>query len=137
MKDREYGDYVEDILDSIKAIEEYTDTLTEENFCSNRQVQDAVIRRFEIIGEATKHIPRSIREKYPDVPWKDISGMRNKVIHEYFGVNLRKVWETVKTDIPSLKSAFGRIKEDFVRRPLNLDDMEVDEPEIKLGQRLR
>ncbi len=63
----------------------------------------AVIRNFEIIGEASKHIPETIRGKYPKIPWKEMAGMRDKLIHEYFGVKLEVVWETVKKRFPELK----------------------------------
>ncbi|MEW5760911.1 MAG: DUF86 domain-containing protein [Candidatus Thermoplasmatota archaeon] len=95
--------YLQDILESIQAIEEYTNHLTSDEFCSNRQVQDAVIRRIEIIGEAVKNIQDDIRNKYSDIPWKKIAGMRDVFIHEYFGVKLQRLWEVVKRDLPDLK----------------------------------
>ncbi len=103
--------YIEDVLESISAIEEYTQTITEEEFYVNRQVQDAVLRRFEIIGEAVKNIDKNFKGKYPNIPWKSIAGMRDVLIHEYFGVNLKRVWNVIKTDIPILKQEFLRIKE--------------------------
>ncbi len=103
--------YIEDVLESISAIEEYTQTLTEEEFYNNRQVQDAVLRRFEIIGEAVKNIDKNFKGKYPDIPWKSIAGMRDVLIHEYFGVNLKRVWNVIKTDVPILKQEFLRMRE--------------------------
>lgn len=96
---RDVGVFVEDILESIKRIEEYTQNITEENFYKNVPIQDAVIRRFEIIGEAVKHIPQSLKSKYPDIPWKKITGTRDIFIHEYFGVKLERVWKTIKEDL--------------------------------------
>jgi uncharacterized protein with HEPN domain len=103
--------YIEDVLESISAIEEYTQTLTEEEFHNNRQVQDAVLRRFEIIGEAVKNIDKNFKSKYPDIPWKSIAGMRDVLIHEYFGVNLKRVWNVIKTDVPILKQEFLKMRE--------------------------
>lgn len=96
---RDIGVYLEDILESIKRIDEYTQKITEEDFYKNVPIQDAVVRRFEIIGEATKHIPQSLKSKYPDIPWKKITGTRDIFIHEYFGVKLERVWKTIKEDL--------------------------------------
>ncbi|NWF77936.1 MAG: DUF86 domain-containing protein [Chloroflexi bacterium] len=104
MKKREYGDYLEDISDSIDAIEEFVKGMEFEDFTKDRKTIFAVVRCIEIIGEATKNIPKSIKSKCPEIPWKDIAGMRDKVIHEYFGVDLKVVWKTVKEDIPPIKS---------------------------------
>lgn len=103
--------YLQDILESILAIEEYTGALAEEDFYSNRQVQDAVVRRLEIIGEAVKNIDEYFKNKYPDIPWKKIAGMRDVVAHEYFGVKLERIWEVVKSDVPDLKKRIMKIKE--------------------------
>ena len=75
----------------------------------NYLVQDGVIRQIEIIGEATKKLSTGIRERYSEIPWKDIAGMRDKLVHDYFGVDLAAVWDTVKKDIPALKSRLGNI----------------------------
>lgn len=104
--------YLQDIWESILAIEEYTQGLTEEGFYDNRQVQDAVIRRLEIVGEATKNVDDDFRKRYSDIPWKEMAGMRDVLIHEYFGVNLRRVWQVIKTDLPGLKQKFVVIMEE-------------------------
>ncbi len=95
--------YLDHILDSIGWIEEYTEGMERADFLSNKLVQDGTIRQIEIIGEATKNLSKDFREKYPQVPWKDIAGMRDRLIHHYFGVNLKDVWYTVQVDIPVLK----------------------------------
>ncbi|HAG50696.1 MAG: hypothetical protein A2X87_01085 [Deltaproteobacteria bacterium GWC2_42_51] len=95
--------YLHDIRESILAIEDYIGALTEDDFYKSRQVQDAVLRRLEVIGEAVKNIDDHFRNRYPDIPWKKIAGMRDVVIHEYFGVSLKRVWNVVKKDLPDLK----------------------------------
>lgn len=104
--------YLQDIWESISAIEEYTRNLSEDKFYSNRQVQDAVVRRLEIIGEAVKNIDDDFKNKYPLIPWKKIAGMRDIVAHEYFGVKLDRVWDVVRKDLPNLKEEIGSIMEE-------------------------
>lgn len=79
------------------------------------QLQDAVIRRIEIIGEAVKNIPDGIKGKYPEIPWKEIAGMRDILIHEYFGIDLELTWEVVTRDIPDLKTKLLRMRKELVR----------------------
>ena len=95
--------YLRHILDAIQRIEEYLQGIEEEEFYRNYLVQDGVIRQLEIIGEATKQICQETREKHSPIPWKDIAGMRDKLIHDYFGVDIEQVWITAKNDIPTLQ----------------------------------
>lgn len=103
--------YLQDISESILAIEEYTQQLDEVKFNSNRQVQDAVIRRLEIIGEAVKNIDKHFKDKYPIIEWKEIGGMRDVIAHEYFGVRLDRIWDAIKKDLPYLKEKIRHIIE--------------------------
>ncbi|WP_321428359.1 DUF86 domain-containing protein [uncultured Methanolobus sp.] len=95
--------FLNHILDAINQIEEYIADMTYDGFLDNRLVQDAVVRQLEIIGEATKNLSPTKTEEYPQIPWKEIAGMRDKLIHAYFGVDLEEVWNTTKRDIPYLK----------------------------------
>lgn len=95
--------FLEHILESIDKIEEFTKGISKADFVGSVKSQDAVIRRLEIIGEATKNLPRSFREKHTDIPWNEIARMRDKLIHGYFGVDLNITWSAVKNDLPGLK----------------------------------
>lgn len=95
--------YIRHMLDAIERIEAYTSDLTREEFRETPMVQDAVIRQLEIIGEATKRMSDEARSRHDDVPWQDIAGMRDKLIHGYFGVDVDIVWETVVEELPILK----------------------------------
>lgn len=103
--------YIQDILNAIRNIEKYTRDMSFKKFSADQLVIDAVIRNFEIIGEASKHIPKQTKSKYPTVPWNEITGMRNKMIHEYFGVDTDIVWETIQNSLPVLKKLLKQTKD--------------------------
>ena len=100
---RDIGVYLDDILESIKQIEKYTKGLTQKDFEHKLQVQDAVIRRFEIIGEAVKNIPEDYKKSHPEIEWRKAAAIRNILIHEYFEVNIERVWNTIIDDLPLFK----------------------------------
>ena len=109
---RDIGLFIEDILNSIKNIEEFSKNLNKEKFSKDNLRQSAIIRQLEIIGEAVKNIPDSFRERYPKIDWKDIAGFRDVLSHAYFGVNLDRVWNIIKFDLPKLKDEIKKIKID-------------------------
>lgn len=109
---REIGDYIQDIVEAMNAATEFVNNMAYDEFVEDTKTIYAVVRAIEIIGEAVKNIPEEVRKKYPEIPWKNMAGMRDKVIHEYFGIRLERVWETVKRDIPNLKPLFEKMLKD-------------------------
>lgn len=108
--------YLHHILDAIARIEDYCQGLTKLDFEMDNLVQDGVIRQMEIIGEAAKNLSEDLRDKTTDIPWQDITGMRDKLIHGYFGVDLGTVWETVQRDLPPFKVQIKKLlKEAFLK----------------------
>ncbi|MCK4905602.1 DUF86 domain-containing protein [bacterium] len=103
--------YLKHILDAISEIEEYIENVNHEKFLATRIIQNAVIRQFEIIGEATRRLSEELRQKYKVLPWKEMAGMRDKLIHDYFGVDLEAVWDTATKDIRVLKDEIKNILE--------------------------
>ena len=106
---RTYKDYILDAITSIQEIEEFTKGMRFETFVKDKKTINAVIRSLEVMGEALKKIPLELKEKYPEIPWKYITGMRDKLIHEYHGVDLEIVWEVIKREIPPLKPKFEEL----------------------------
>jgi len=100
---RDYRLYLDDILEAIGKIEKYTKGLNEGQFKKDDKTVDAVIRNFLVLSEAVKHIPQSIRRKYPNIPWKEMAGMRDKLVHEYFGIRHDVVWETISKRLPKVR----------------------------------
>lgn len=105
--------YVKDILAAIEAIEHFVENCDFEEFKKNDLVASAVVRKFEIIGEAAKNIPGSLLKKYPQIPWKEMAGMRDRLIHFYFGVKYDLVWNTIQQIIPSIKPALEKMFDDL------------------------
>ena len=102
MPRRDWELRVNDILDAITAVQGYTEGMKFETFVSDRKTVDAVLRNLILIGEAASHIPDDFASEHSDIPWRDMRDMRNFVVHEYFGVSDRIIWETVQNDLPPL-----------------------------------
>jgi uncharacterized protein with HEPN domain len=115
LKNRIYLDYIQDILDSIRDIESFIKGMTFEEFERDRKTINAVVRSIEVIGEAAKKIPAIITARHPAVPWKKMAGMRNKLIHEYFGIDLEILWKVAKKDIKNIRPAFRQILREMKR----------------------
>ena len=106
---RDYRDYLKDILGAIDETAEFTTGMTFEDFEQDRKTIRAVLRNLEVLGEAAKQIPDDLRAKAPDVPWRLMAGMRDKLIHEYFGVDLSIVWSVIKEELPPLHPKIERL----------------------------
>lgn len=106
-------DYLDDILDAVDKIEVFTQGMSYEEFSKDDKTVYAVTRALEVIGEATKRIPRRARESCPSLPWSEMAGMRDKLIHAYFGINKTIIWRTIRDDIPPLRSAMQALRDDL------------------------
>ncbi|SMO94638.1 HepT-like ribonuclease domain-containing protein [Gracilimonas mengyeensis] len=113
MSKRKPDVFLQDILESINRIQQFLEGVSEQEFYENVEKQDAVLRRLEIIGEAVKHLPQHVRNNHPDIPWRQIAGIRDIIIHEYFGVTLEMIWIVATEDIEDLKMKIGKILRDY------------------------
>ncbi|HIJ67106.1 MAG TPA: DUF86 domain-containing protein [Planctomycetes bacterium] len=110
---RDSGLYLRDILSALEAIEAFVEDMDFDSFRDDDKTTSAVIRKFEVIGEASKNVPDPIKAQYPSIPWKEMAGMRDRLIHFYFGIDYGLVWETIKNRIPAIKPLLSRILNDL------------------------
>lgn len=106
-------DYVDDICEAIEKIEQYTDGMNYEEFVGNERTVDAVLRNFEVLGEAAKNVPERTRREHSDVPWSEMAGMRDKLIHGYATIDRRIVWQTIEDELPELKPRMEGLRDDL------------------------
>ena len=106
---RDYKVLINDILEAIHRIELYTASLAIDDFSESQLYQDAVVRNLEIIGEAVKRLPSELIEKHPDIEWKKIAGLRDILIHAYFGIDIEIVWDVIQNKLPELKNQLSLI----------------------------
>ena len=109
-----YLDYIKDMLESAEKAIAFVGDMSYEEFSEDDKTTYAVVRAIEIIGEAAKKVPKDLRDSYPEIPWREITGTRDKLVHEYFGVNLAVVWRTVQEDLPPLVDQLRSILDDFL-----------------------
>ena len=112
MVDRGYKDFLKDILDAMNKVQSFVRNMDYEAFKNDDKTAYAVIRALEVIGEATKHVPDNVRQKYPGVPWQDMAGMRDVLIHSYFGVDIETVWLTITEKIAQIKPLIEKVYEE-------------------------
>ena len=108
--------YIKDILQNMDDAVEFIQGMSYEQFVADKRTLNAVLRSIEVVGEATKNIPDEVRTRYPQVPWKEMAGMRDKVIHSYFGVDRETVWLVVRDSIPAIKPLMQQVLEDLEKQ---------------------
>lgn len=113
--------FLDDMCEALVKIEHYTSGLTEQTFTQSDIVLDAVIRNFEILGEAANHIPDAIRAAHPEIPWPQVIGLRNLLIHEYFGADPTILWKIIVTDLPGLKDKIALLIRQIEEQPSKID----------------
>lgn len=115
--EREYGAYIDDIVDAAEKIERFTEDMTGDEFRDDEKTVDAVLRNFEVIEEATKKVPETVHQEYDDIPWTEMAGMRDTLIHGSSTVDLDIVWTTVEMDLPNLLPKLKAARDDFHEGP--------------------
>ncbi len=110
---RDYRLYLKDIVAAMESIQEFIAGIDFEEFCADDKTASAVMRKLEIIGEAVKQVPQDVRQKYPQVPWREMAGMRDKLIHFYFGVDYSLVWRTITERVPKIQEEVRLILEEM------------------------
>lgn len=111
---RALNTYIEDIVTAINKIEKYIFGMTKEDLLSDELIQDAVVRNLEVIGEAVKKIPEDVCSNYEYIPWRKISGLRDILIHEYFGINMNIIWDVIENKLPQLKAVMDKLYDDYL-----------------------
>ncbi|OGL41417.1 MAG: hypothetical protein A3C43_10150 [Candidatus Schekmanbacteria bacterium RIFCSPHIGHO2_02_FULL_38_11] len=110
---RDYKLFIKDILECIARIDEFIKGIDFDKFVQDDKTSSAVVRKIEIIGEATKNIPKHIRQRYKDVPWSDMAKMRDKITHFYFGIDYEVVWKVIKERLPEIKPIIHKILDEM------------------------
>ncbi len=104
---------IEDIWEAIEKIERYTNGITQDTFQEDEKTSDAVVRNFEVIGEAAGRLPEDFTNRYSEIEWSKIVGLRNRIVHEYFGVDLEIIWQILQNDLPAFKAALSTIRSEL------------------------
>lgn len=116
MKNRDHRIFLKDIIDSIEKIESFASDMKYRDFIQDDKTVSAVVRKLEIIGEAVKNLPKDIRLKNKDIPWREMAGMRDKLIHWYFNVDFKLIWKVIKEDLPKIRPSLIGILDDLEKR---------------------
>lgn len=115
---RDYHLFLQDIVDAIDAITDFLGNMRYEEFLEDGKTHSAIVWKIQVIGEATKNVPRTIRQRYPAVPWKEMAGMRDRIAHSYFGIDYEIVWNVIKDRLPEIKPQIQSILNDLSRTRL-------------------
>jgi uncharacterized protein with HEPN domain len=110
---RDHEDYLRDMVHAAEKAESFIEGMDFDSFQQDEKTAWAVLKALEIVGEASKNIPQSVRKRYPEIPWREAAGMRDKVSHDYFGVNMLRIYETVKENLPALRQALASALQDL------------------------
>lgn len=114
---RDYPLFIRDMLSAIDSVEDFVEGMSLDELIKDDKTSSAVIRKFEVIGEAAKHLPDKLKQRHPEIPWKNIVGMRDRLIHAYFGIDFKLVWEVVKVELPALKTKLKKLSSELEVKP--------------------